>query len=121
MRKLSVLSSNYTDLTVYFPNVLGTPIDEIKISYQKYQNDGVEYFNEVRANLVLDYKTGVRTTSDIFYIESKIESVTNKIMKGDWMTASYVMTNEVVFDTVLDEVFYNDILNYINNYIAENY
>ncbi len=76
--KASILESGFTDVTVYFPNVLGTPTEEIKEKYRIYELDGKAYFEEIRAGLVIQFKMGNKTSAEIFEIESKLENTTFK-------------------------------------------
>ncbi len=104
--------------------VLLTNIDKLKelinSQYLQREEDGKDYFNDVRVDLVSKYSSGSISLTDIFFIESKIEPVTLKIILGDWMTASYVLTNTVVEGAFTQE-FKDELLNYINTYIENNY
>jgi len=92
----------------------------IKENYRKKEVDGCSYFEKIRAKLVIEYNSGIKTAADIIDIEIRLESVTLKLKAGDWMTASFVMTNTSV-DGSLDQDLYDEILNYINDYITNNY
>ncbi len=92
----------------------------IKGSYEDYQKDGQDYFNDIRVSLVLKYQAQELTADDIYEIESKLDSVITKILRGDWMSASFEMGN-VIIDGALTQDFFDEILNHINNYVAENY
>lgn len=92
----------------------------IKGSYENYQKDGEDYFNDIRVSLVLKYQVQELSPDDIYEIESKLDSVITKILRGDWMSASFEMGN-VIIDGALTQDFFDEILNHINNYVAENY
>ena len=92
----------------------------IKGSYETYQKDGEDYFNDIRVSLVLKYQMQELSPDDIYEIESKLDSVITKILRGDWMSASFEMGN-VIIDGALTQDFFDEILNHINNYVAENY
>ena len=92
----------------------------IKGSYETYQKDGEDYFNDIRVSLVLKYQVQELSPDDIYEIESKLDSVITKILRGDWMSASFEMGN-VIIDGALTQDFFDEILNHINNYVAENY
>ena len=92
----------------------------IKGSYETYRKDGEDYFNDIRVSLVLKYQVQELSPNDIYEIESKLDSVITKILRGDWMTASFEMGN-VIIDGALTQDFFDEILNHINNYVAENY
>ncbi len=118
--KASILESGFTDVTVYFPNVLGTPTEEIKEKYRIYELDGKAYFEEIRAGLVIQFKMGNKTSAEIFEIESKLENTTSKIIKGDWMTAQYHLSL-VASGGALEQSLLDEVGGYIANYINENY
>jgi hypothetical protein len=92
----------------------------IKGSYETYQKDGEDYFNDIRVSLVLKYQVQELSPDDIYEIESRLDSVITKILRGDWMSASFEMGN-VIIDGALTQDFFDEILNHINNYVAENY
>jgi O-phosphoseryl-tRNA(Cys) synthetase len=92
----------------------------ISKQYSKREIDGREYFNSIRVKLVTDYSEGIISLNEIFHIEEKIEPVTLKIILGDWMTASYILSNTTV-DSIFNQDFKNELVNYINDYILNNY
>jgi len=92
----------------------------IKGSYETYRKDGEDYFNDIRVSLVLKYQAQELSADDIYEIESKLDSVITKILRGDWMSASFEMGN-VIIDGALTQDFFDEILNHINSYVAENY
>ena len=96
------------------------PISDIKTAYKSHQKAGVEYFEEIRADLVYDYNTGTITASDVFDVEARLEKVIAKLIRGDWMTAQNEMANVTVGGS-LTQTLYDDINNYISNYITNNY
>jgi len=100
--------------------VLDLTLRGIKDAYKKYENDGIIYFEEIRSKLVYDYKQGNKTESDIYQIENILDPVILKITRGDWMTAKNEI-NSIVVAPPLDQSLYDEIFNYINNYIEENY
>ncbi len=94
----------------------------IKMQYKCREKDGKEYFEEVRSDLVYSYTIEETITAeDVFFIETALEPVLLKLERGDWMTASYLMTNNVVVQSSLTQELYDEILNYINLYIQNNY
>lgn len=94
--------------------------DIIKGSYETFRKDGEDYFDDIRVGLVLKYQAQELSPSDIYEIESSLDNVITKILRGDWMSASFEMGN-VLVEGALTQVFYDEILNYINNYVTENY
>jgi len=95
-------------------------LNHIKDQYYEFEVDGLDYFRTIRAKLVLDYKQGIRTTAEIFSIESTLAAVTEKLIRGDWMTAAYYM-GLITPTPPLDQELYDEINTHITNYIANNY
>lgn len=118
--KSSSLTSGFTDVTSHYPNILGTPIEEIKEIYRIFEADGKAYFEEIRAGLVAQFKAGLKTNAEIFEIESKLENTTSKIIKGDWMTAQYHLSL-ISAGGALEQSLLDEVSTYIANYITNNY
>lgn len=110
------ISNLYYGLTS--SQVLHTAI--IKERYEIFKRDGENYFNDIRANLVLDFENNILSSFEIYEIEAKLEPVISKIIRGDWMTAQNVMYG-VTVSGALSQTLYDDILTYISNYITNNY
>ena len=107
--------SDYDDVTT-----TDAVINHIKTNYQKFEKDGKEYFEEIRAKLVLLYQTGQKTAIEIFQIENYLSNTIDKIIRGDWMTAENELSNVVVV-APLDQTLYDEIMLHIQNYVANNY
>lgn len=84
------------------------------------ESDGRNYFNNFRAELVYDYKHSIKTDAEIFMIESKLKDVTNNLIKGDWMSAFY-MLNTISTDIHITADIKNRLLNDFSDYILNNY
>lgn len=61
-----------------------------------------------------------KTEVEIYLIEQKLEQTINKIIRGDWMTASNALS-AVTVEAPLDQTLYDEISNFITQYIADNY
>lgn len=95
-------------------------INQIKRVYSNHEINGKDYFNNMRAELVLSYKQAVRTIDDIIEIENKLGSVKALLISGDWMSA-LVAANTIVPSGALTVEYLDKIKLDINNYINENY
>jgi hypothetical protein len=95
-------------------------LNTVKSAYSKYQRDGIAYFETIRAELVVQYKTGQKTAADIFEIEGKLEDVIAKLIRGDWMTANFKLQS-VQVGGALSQTLYDSISSYITSYITNNY
>lgn len=96
------------------------PEEDIKEVYRKHKANGKSYFETIRAKLVLDYKSGKLKDSEVFEIESKLFSVTERIKSGDWKTALNELS-KVTVEGALSQVLYDEINTYINDYITNHY
>ena len=72
------------------------PTYDIKKVYTVRQADGVSYYDNVRAGIALEYINGQLTEGNANYIENKVKFVKSKILTGDWVTAQYEITNNVL-------------------------
>ncbi len=118
--KTSILSEGFTDVTASYPDVLGTDKEEVKLIYQKYETDGIEFNNDFRAGLVLKYKGGLLTALEIYYIEAKLDTLRKQVKNGDWLTASNTLSQLIVEGSYTQDI-HDEIETFINNYIANNY
>jgi len=107
--------SDYSDVTT-----TEKILNKIKKNYKTFEFDGKNYFEDIRAKLVLSYQTGQKTEVEIFQIEALLNSTTDKIIRGDWLTAKNALES-VVVSAPLDQSLYDEILLYITNYIGQNY
>jgi hypothetical protein len=97
-----------------------TLLEKTKELYYKYEVDGLDYFRTIRANLVIDYRAGSRTSSDIFSIETTLKPVTDRLILGDWLSGQYELSL-ITPSGPLDQSLYDSIETYINDYITNNY
>jgi hypothetical protein len=97
-----------------------TLLARTKELYYKYEVDGIDYFRTIRADLVIDYRAGTRTSSDIFFIETTLKPVTDRLILGDWMSGQYELSL-ITPSGALDQALYDQISQHINDYIASNY
>lgn len=105
-------------------------LENIKYTYSIRSLDGGAYYNDVRANLSIQFSEGNLTIEKAFYIENKLLKVKNFLISGDWATAQFEITNNVVENGVVSsedilngytQQFHDDIKNYIDNYVSQNY
>jgi hypothetical protein len=107
--------ADYSDVTT-----TEAVLEMIKSKYKLYQDDGIAYFEKIRADIVLLYQSGQKTDVEIFLIESKLEGTINKIVRGDWMTAKAALSS-VTVEAPLDQSLHDEIFAFITQYIADNY
>jgi hypothetical protein len=102
----------------------------IKVYHQR-TDDGIDYYNQVRGTLALQYNAGTLSIEDANYIEvTKLSVVKSLLITGDWATAQYEMDNNVVtngtvsqtdIDNGFTQAIYDDIKAGIDAYVTEHY
>ena len=96
-------------------------IAEIKAKYEFHRANGWNAYQEFRAMIVIDIEAGDITEQQAFLIEKDLKLGYDRIAQnGDWKTAYYELSQVTVSYPFIQE--YLDIaLNYIANYIQNNY
>jgi len=99
--------------------------------YNQRTDDGIDYYNQVRGTLALQYNAGTLSIEDANYIEvTKLSVVKSLLITGDWATAQYEMDNNVVtngtvsqtdIDNGFTQAIYDDIKAGIDTYVTEHY
>lgn len=94
--------------------------ERIKSEYKMHQTNGFAYFEEVRADLRMLVDSGTLSFYDAKDIEEQLNQVKSEIITGDWYTGMLIMA-EITPAPPLTQEMYDDIYNYIVNYVTENY
>ena len=96
-------------------------IAEIKAKYEFHRLNGWNAYQDFRAMIVLDIANEAITETQAFLIEKDLKIGYDRISQnGDWKTAYYELSQIQVSYSFIQE--YLDIaLNYIANYIQNNY
>lgn len=95
--------------------------DEIKLKYKFHQKNGWEFYQDFRADIVLDLNTSKISLQDAFLIEDFLKVPFNKISNyGDWKTAQFVLKQLITENELLNNYKIKS-LNDIEGYILENY
>ena len=115
-------------LVDFIPDAPPTPqelkeiaIAEIKAKYEFHRLNGWNAYQDFRAMIVIDIEAGDITEQQAFLIEKDLKIGYDRIAQnGDWKTAYYELSQIQVSYSFIQE--YLDIaLNYIANYIQNNY
>ncbi|MBN2668758.1 MAG: hypothetical protein JXR60_05970 [Bacteroidales bacterium] len=93
---------------------------QIRSAYTKHETNGKDYFDEMRANLVLAYKQKQYTFDEIIEIDHKMKEVKALLRSGDWASALSV-TNTIVPSGALTSGYIDKVKTDINTYIQNNY
>lgn len=96
-------------------------IFEIKQKYEFHKSNGWNAYQDFRAMIVVDISQGKITEVQAFQIEASLKVAYDRIAQtGDWKTAYHELSNVVVLEPFIQP--YMDLaLNYISNYITNNY
>ena len=106
------------------------PTYEIKKIYTQRTQDGVNFYDDVRSDVALQYINLTLTQSQCNYIENKLKVVKSMIISGDWITGQYEITNNVLVDGVVSpediengytQQRHDDIKSDIDLYVSEHY
>ena len=96
------------------------PIEQIRSTYSRHKQNGANYFDLKRAQLVYKYMTGELSVSEVYYIEEKIREVKLLVTEGDWMTGLNELNKTTVWGAYTSSVK-NEYKTEIEDYIAKNY
>ena len=94
-----------------------------KLYIEKYAEReywGKHWFEEFRADLMMDIITGTYTPTEVFALETHLEHLTNVILEGSWLTAQNISTN-LTLSGIYDQTMKDEIQAYIDNYVTNNY
>jgi hypothetical protein len=101
-----------------------TDNSELKILYiglyKQREIDGINYFEDFRADLIMNIMDGTYTDLEVFALESHIKYLQDEIIIGNWLTSQNINSN-LSLNGIYDQTMKDKIQNYINNYIATNY
>jgi hypothetical protein len=95
-------------------------IQKVMLAYQNHTINGVNYFERMRAELVLGYKMKQMTLEQCIGIEASLKSVKSVVITGDWLTALEI-SKTLVPSAILSQALIDRIKNDIANYISTNY
>ncbi|NIO45018.1 MAG: hypothetical protein GTO02_16625 [Candidatus Dadabacteria bacterium] len=91
-----------------------------KNKYNERTKDGQEYYNSFRTDLYLDIVNGSITETDAFLLEQHIKQLSDNLMTGNWLTAQNTNQN-LTLSGIYDQAMKDEIQNYIDTYITNNY
>jgi len=101
-----------------------TDSEELKILYiglyKQREQDGINYFEDFRANLMMDVIAGTYTSQEVFDFEVHVKYLQDEIMIGNWLTAQSINQN-LSLSGIYTQTIKDEIQNYIDNYVANNY
>lgn len=105
-------------------NEQNTPIEQAKkIIIDRYKNHtlkGLDYFEGLRAELVLSFQNNERTMEQVIQIEQKLDHVKSKVLTGDWMSALSILNSTTAEGSYTEEIKLR-VKQDIEKYIQENY
>jgi len=102
----------------------------VQALYLERETDGKLFFDEFRADLVLEYGDGGITLAQANYIEVKLLNIKSMLLTGEWMSAQYEMDNHVVVNGTVSaeditneytQVRHDEVKAIIDNYVTTNY
>lgn len=95
--------------------------EQIKAKYELHKANGWNAYQDFRAKVVSDIYDGRITEEQAFIVESNLKVAYDRIAQnGDWKTARFELQQVNPFPEYV-QYYYDMALNYINQYITENY
>lgn|SRR5574343_136581 len=95
--------------------------EQIKSKYEFHKVNGWNAYQEFRAKIVSDIYDGKVTEEQAFVIEANLKVAYDRIAQnGDWKTARFELQQVVPFPDFV-QFYYDLAINYIDQYILENY
>lgn len=91
-----------------------------QLKYNERTKDGHDYYNSLRTDLYLDIVNGTVTDTDAFLLENHVKNLKDELISGNWLTAQYVNSN-LALSGIYNQVMKDEIQNYIDNYVLNNY
>ena len=103
---------------------LVTDVDELRdlyiMQYRQRETDGKDWFEQFRADLMMDIIAGTYTPSEVFNLEQHLKSLTENIIAGSWLTAQSISTN-LPLSGIYDQPMKDEMQLYIDTYVTNNY
>jgi len=93
---------------------------QIMSIYSKHESNGKDYFDEMRADLVLAHKQAIYTFEQIIEIDNKMKEVKALLRSGDWASALDI-ANKITPAGALTQDYLTKVQTDINTYIQNNY
>jgi len=90
------------------------------MQYHQRESDGRNWFEQFRADLMMDIITGTYTPTEIFLLEQHLKTLSENIIAGSWLTAQNVSTN-LALSGIYDQGMKDEIQGVIDTYITNNY
>ena len=88
--------------------------------YNTREVDGQNYFNDFRANLMLDIINSVYSPQEIFVLENHLKNLIEELITGNWLTAQNTNLT-LALEGIYTQIMKDEIQLYINDYITNNY
>ena len=88
--------------------------------YNQRGQDGVDYFDDFRANIMMNIIAGTYTSLDAFNLENHIKYLQDEIILGNWLTAQNINAN-LALSGIYDQAMKDEIQTYISDYVLNNY
>ena len=88
--------------------------------YKQREIDGSSYFEDFRADLIMGIIAGTHTDLEVFSLETHVKYLQDEIILGNWLTAQNINTN-LSLSGIYNQVMKDEIQNYIDTYISNNY
>lgn len=88
--------------------------------YNQRQQDGISYFDDYRANIMMDIIAGTYTETEVFNLETHIKNLQDEVILGNWLTAQNT-NNNLALSGIYNQAMKDQIQSDIDDYVSNNY
>lgn len=88
--------------------------------YLEREQDGKNWFEEFRADLMMKIIDTTYTESEVFLLEQHLKELSSEIIAGSWLTAQNTSTN-LSLSGIYDQIMKDEIQGVIDTYVTNNY
>jgi len=88
--------------------------------YKQREIDGLNYFDDFRASIMMDIIAGTYTETEVFNLETHIKNLQDEVILGNWLTAQNT-NNNLALSGIYDQAMKDEIQTYIDDYVQNNY
>lgn len=88
--------------------------------YAERELDGSNWFEEFRADLMMDIISTTYTPTEVFLLEQHLHALVVQLLEGSWMTAQNTSTN-LTLSGIYDQAMKDEIQGVIDTYVTNNY
>ena len=90
------------------------------MQYRQRETDGKDWFEQFRADLMMNIISATYTPTEVFLLEQHLKGLTENIIAGSWLTAQ-AMSAGLPISGIYDQTMKDEMQLYIDTYVTNNY